>query len=835
MGAYDIEDRRNQHAALQANLLRMKADQALQQERADALKRGAGEAHDAALEFLAPDTGTYGEAVTRNAPFTGGMWNIKDIGSDLAKGDWTGAAINTGLGIAGSLPFLGAMKNVGKATLGDIMRGAGNKAKAAEDVVTGTGGFLAPDAVEGVSAIDRLFGTKGALEKKRAAAVRKIARENAATKAEGGTIEKVKGATDERSARPATYYRDMEQAQGQDAVIQDATMGLHLRPSSEGGYVGGPRHVQSPRQLNAMRNMMDEDLVLSAEAMQQAENAIGNPNRIGTWYPRAQAYHKEVNEPFRLDRGLENTSVHSAGASPEIETGFAHKHGVTRAIGDPQMAYRGVPMRTLDSAIAEERPAKLAAKVNEYRNKNDWRIPDDSLFGVNDFRRAQGMGYTTPEGKPWKAGVQATMHPFMDAETALQVQRANAGRLGGVDNWTGAMVQEVPWVGGKAQDIYNPNGRFKGEQGKLEAMVTANNTAADYAPKHMMSTPMPSVPSAGLGHREDILSLPFEDRSAYGAASSWLRGVQPEGSPFHANRDVMHSAVGFPATQASRDLTVLDNGVPQPAQMSYPQVDFRTVPDKKNRVEGSATVFNTVGEPTMESLKAIEGLRGLVDARATAGGSLPVTVPSRSGKNSFLIDSKDLRKNPATMAGEMTSGDDLVKLNQMLSGSGYSMAPTHGGLHLMPNANMTGEAGGQYAKQARTFKKQTLGDIVREFQGAKVSPVGTESFQVPTLGAEQNTGRYTMDALNRFAKAPQEVANKLSESEEVRRVIGNKLQQDASSPHARKDLQETRRFFGEANWAKAVEMIKQGMTPAAAIAALGFSASSMAGQEPQPQ
>jgi hypothetical protein len=47
----------------------------------------------------------------------------------------------------------------------------------------------------------------------------------------------------------------------------------------------------------------------------------------------------------------------------------------------------------------------------------------------------------------------------------------------------------------------------------------------------------------------------------------------------------------------------------------------------------------------------------------------------------------------------------------------------------------------------------------------------------------------------------------------------------------RRDIQETRRFFSEADWPKAVEMIRKGMTPAAALAALGYSASSMAGDK----
>jgi len=68
----------------------------------------------------------------------------------------------------------------------------------------------------------------------------------------------------------------------------------------------------------------------------------------------------------------------------------------------------------------------------------------------------------------------------------------------------------------------------------------------------------------------------------------------------------------------------------------------------------------------------------------------------------------------------------------------------------------------------------------------------------------------------------------LGESEDVRKALKGKIKRDAALPNARADIQETRRFFSEADWPKAVALIRQGYTPAAALAALGYSASSMA-------
>ena len=85
--------------------------------------------------------------------------------------------------------------------------------------------------------------------------------------------------------------------------------------------------------------------------------------------------------------------------------------------------------------------------------------------------------------------------------------------------------------------------------------------------------------------------------------------------------------------------------------------------------------------------------------------------------------------------------------------------------------------------------------------------------------------------MTQFSELPQSVAQNLSESEAVRNQIREKALRDAKLGGARGDIQASRRFFSEADWPKAVKLIREGMTPAAAIAALGYSAASMAGEQ----
>jgi hypothetical protein len=85
--------------------------------------------------------------------------------------------------------------------------------------------------------------------------------------------------------------------------------------------------------------------------------------------------------------------------------------------------------------------------------------------------------------------------------------------------------------------------------------------------------------------------------------------------------------------------------------------------------------------------------------------------------------------------------------------------------------------------------------------------------------------------LNAFADLPPTVSQNLGESENVRTAIRAKALRDSKMGGTRGDIQETRRFFSEADWPKAVALIRQGMTPAAALAALGYNVNAMAADE----
>jgi hypothetical protein len=142
-------------------------------------------------------------------------------------------------------------------------------------------------------------------------------------------------------------------------------------------------------------------------------------------------------------------------------------------------------------------------------------------------------------------------------------------------------------------------------------------------------------------------------------------------------------------------------------------------------------------------------------------------------------------------------------------------------------------------KQAMSELKKQYPALQGEFP-SDILPSVNSSVYVPGVakwgpnGLEPTapfSGETTADILTDAAGLPPGVINNISESEEIRKKILSKIELDQTVPGAqREDVQNMRRFFAKADWAKAADMVRQGATPAAALAAMGYSLNSMAGE-----
>jgi hypothetical protein len=649
----------------------------------------------------------------------------------------------------------------------------------------------------------------------------------------------VKGSRDKTNP---TVYRDLQREKGPEEVLRVVRKGDQLK-RTESGYVGYPRTVTNPAGLGAMRRGMDKNVQEASDAV-----SFADPEGLGTWYDRARSGMAASNEPYQLQRSLEQHGVYSAGVAPESELGFALKHSNSRALGVPGMAYRGVPERTLDDAVRENRLAELGDKTGEYRDKQDPRLAPPpgvkSLFGVNDFRWAQGMGYTHPDGRPWDEGVGPTMHPVMDAETALMTERANERMMGGRSDWRGEQMQEIPWIYDKAQDLYfrgnSPTARFGGEpiEGMQAALNIANRTPADYFPKHAFSGTYEYVPGFSTGHMSDISDAPYEEKIAYGIPGAWAQAApeqraralglfenMPE-SVGAGDRDILYSAAGF------RQLPTIDTAgmyinsakVPenQPAKIARALVDYPTGGGRE------------IAPATKDALSVIERFRALNDAQEAAGGNIPNTLASLTGKNAVLLDTGA----EAAEAGRQPTGAELSAVRDALGplAERYGVSATNRGAFVLPYRGAD--------EPVKSLREMDIAALEAAFPGSSAVKAGGTTLYVPGVGKRVNndivptapyTGEATMGLLEEFARNPPELAMNLSESEDVRNALREKYMRDLRRHNElgasyRGDIQNTRQFFAEADWPKVVEMIRKGISPATALAALGYSASSLAAE-----
>lgn len=735
----------------------------------------------------------------------------------LRKGKRGEAAVNLAMA---ALPIPGAVKKGAKGAL-KAAEGAAEKAAILRAKAPPTRAYT-PEETQ----VYEAFGSKQAKEAQRKSQVKATGGERRSQKQVGGTKGRVE----------PTVYRSLQAKEGPEAVLAAGRRGEHLK-RTESGYIGMPRTVTNPSGLGAMRRNLDT-------GVQEASNAIqlADPTNVGNWYTRARSGMAASNEPYQLPRSLEQHGVYSAGVSPESELGFALKHSTSRAIGAPGMAFRGAGARALDTAVVGDRPAILGDKTGVYMTKQDPRLGGSGLFGVNDFRWAQGMGYTDPSGAPWKAAVSGTMHPVMDMETGLMTERANKREMSGRTDWLGEQMQEIPWVYGKAQDLYSrgssPTGRFGGEpiEGMTAALREANKTPADYFPKHTLSATYEMTPGASTGHMSDVIGMTPEEKLVYGSRGAWAQPA-PERravdmglldmppSVGAGDRDLLYSAAGLRQLPTIESSGAYKNMAGEweynPLSIARPLVDYPTGGGSR------------ISPATEQAVTAIERFRAVADAQEAGAANLPNTLRSLPGKNALLLDTGAA----ASEAGAQPSAEQLRSIIEGLgeNASRFGVTATNRGAYVFPYDP------GESSASLKQLNAKYLAGLL---PGSTAVKAGGTGVYVPGIGkwgddgivpSEPYSGEATMGLLEEFAQNPQELAQSIGESEGVRAQLREKYLRDLERRNTlgadyRGDIQNTRQFLSEADWPKAVELIRKGLSPAAAIAALGYSTSSLAGE-----
>ena len=293
--------------------------------------------------------------------------------------------------------------------------------------------------------------------------------------------------------------------------VQAAQSQPHLIPgggSSPGYYIGGPASIQSPADLAAMRQSLDQRI---------AQGQAG-----ADWYDRERhglARTTGNDQPFN-DFLSKMHGSWSQGVDPQSETAFVTKEAMSAASGQPERAMYQNQHDAFLNALDANNPnlMQTGKKTDEYAQHLNPLQPSfaPTATGVNDFRMGQEMGFTNADAEE-RAGefsLGETQHKFMDYETALATQRANAANLGGRSNWTGEQIQASPWTIQKAGALQGMRKSLSDE----DAFAEANKTPSDFDEKHAVSATYEQQPAAMLaatGHTPQAGAMTPQQRIDY--------------------------------------------------------------------------------------------------------------------------------------------------------------------------------------------------------------------------------------------------------------------------------------------------------------------------------
>jgi len=553
-------------------------------------------------------------------------------------------------------------------------------------------------------------------------------------------------------------------------AVEAARLQPHLIQSPEGQYVGAPRGMTNSTQIENMRKEFDAEV---------AAGAAG-----GDWYDRARKFNVEVegDNPYRQRLAANEQALWSAQANPDTNMGFALNARTDYEAGKPKAQYRtGQQARSYISAreardqeIAarsskighnqgpameiegEALPsglARLGKKTGVYGQHLDPTVPP-ATTGTNDIWHARSFGYTNNDGSTFSRALSPQEHRFLDYETMLGVDRANAANLAGRSNWTGAEVQAAPWVAGKGRSLARGGKTF--EQGLAEAA----KTYPDVAPKYTVSTPIEQIPGASTGLMSGLLTADDATKARFTQRADWK---DPQG------RDMLWSEMGLPTRYTNDALGLYKNSAGQveynPVEIGRPLTGFTL-----NKAG------NPVVNPNAEALfSAGQATRGLLDFQEGTPWNKIITHGAGPDKTSLEIK---IGRNPTKT--------ELESLNAIAEKNGYMLSNTEGGVAFLNFKD--GQTTTSVGKELRQGLQSEISKIVPDAEINRGRFAG-DYFDISSELSKSNAGK---------GLATERVVSELTKLKDVSPQFYERLLDSESIPKkARENLTRLIEFGGK--------------------------------------
>lgn len=608
-----------------------------------------------------------------------------------------------------------------------------------------------------------------------------------------------------------------------DDAMGAARQGEHLRRVGQSDqYVGAPRGVESPKQLRELRENYDQLVEQGVEG--------------GDWYDRAMrstveaaGYNPERQRLFAQEMGL-----WSAQANPDTNLGFALQGHNAYELGAPLDRVRtGQQARTYRTGRDAGTDIRLGPKTGQYVNKFDPTSPN-SHISTNDIWHFRNWGYTAPDGKPWSAGGTPQMHSFVDAESMLAADRANARALGGRTDWDAASTQAAPWVYAKGLDLHRkrPESFPTLQDGIDEAAKTYN----DSFPKYGVNATYEAVPGAGTGHLEGIVGASPELRAAYSAdpRSSWSfltdeekawRELLPEHLRAADNRDVLYDAAGM-YTRPTLDATGYFRPSPGAALETNPAFTARPLVGLDKGPSGPM-----VAARDQRALDAVEALRAYLDAQNA--GAWHKMMPAKVGASTSLSVPMGRQLTEAEMRG----------LADIAEPRGFGISDTGEGVSLL-NLGEGPSSGQELAKMLKGGMADDIQRVLPDAGSATRARLDSgyvmqdESWN-PLLRAENAGSGKATAALERYLTDPAVpgLIDKMDADPRIRQAALARFERDAEYAErlgtaTRDDIQRARQIVAERGFKGLFDAARQGVAlPILAIGVLGGASAASAPAE----
>ena len=425
------------------------------------------------------------------------------------------------------------------------------------------------------------------------AAVAETGAQKVAKAAVGKPVAAARGIINTPDLRPMTW----------DDALTTARTEPHLIPrpagaeGSMGYYVGSPGWLSSPEDLDKMRFNVD------AKTIAGAGSGIDR-----WWYDTGRDFVRQIAGPdperqSMIARGLGHFSPQADPPTNQnafLQAFNAHNRGAPRAI-----VRNGERAQSFNAAMDAADPQMLARgnKVDPYARNFDPTTPPPPV-GANDRHHARVFGYQGDEGD---VNLSDSQHRFLDYETVLAADRANAGQVGGRSDWTGPRVQETAWIEEKAQRLMQQRPKLTYD----EALAIARTGYADSANDVTLSMTGEHIPYGNAGF--DLGDMTFDQKLGYTNRAPW---TDAEG------RDRLAQSFGYPTrpSQQGAGYWMPDGAVDpeiNPAEVHRPMVGWDSFPiNEKEAAKGTGFSGRTISPEDYNAMSYLQGVRGLMDVQA---------------------------------------------------------------------------------------------------------------------------------------------------------------------------------------------------------------------------